>query len=92
MKTWRDADHPTYLKPKRSTCYGCGCKCAKSAWGPWCHPCNVERMTRINKAMAGGPSATRGDTEALAAGRPATKPRWLNREVGTPARQEPASQ
>ncbi len=53
MKTWRDADHPTYLKQKRSTCYGCGCKCAKSAWGPWCHPCNVERMTRINKAMAG---------------------------------------
>ena len=51
MKTWRDADHPTYLKAKRCTCYGCGVKCAKSAWGAWCHPCNVERMTRIDERM-----------------------------------------
>lgn len=50
-KTWRDADHPTYLGLALHECYGCGCRCTKTAWGPWCHPCNVERMTRINGTM-----------------------------------------
>lgn len=29
-------------------CLGCREKVPRAAWGPWCHPCNVKRMTRIN--------------------------------------------
>jgi hypothetical protein len=49
---WRDEKHPSYHGPRNYPCLGCGKPCAKSAWGKWCHPCNVERMTRINKSMA----------------------------------------
>jgi len=51
-KTWRDADHPSYCGRLTHTCLGCGKRCTKSAWGKWCHPCNVDRMTRLNKGMA----------------------------------------
>jgi hypothetical protein len=34
------------------TCLGCRKRCTKPAWGNWCHPCNVERMTRMNKNVA----------------------------------------
>jgi len=48
---YQDPDDPSYHGKKTSTCLGCGGKCAKSAWGPWCHPCNVERMDRISASM-----------------------------------------
>lgn len=56
MKPWADPNHESYRvsrKRGKHTCLGCGQTCTYSAWGPWCHPCNVKRMTRINKAMAG---------------------------------------
>lgn len=56
MKPWADPNHESYHKSRKAgahTCLGCGCVCTYTAWGPWCHPCNVARMTRINKAMAG---------------------------------------
>lgn len=54
---------------------------------------NIELVgTASAEPLAGGPSATRGDTEALAAGRPATKPRWLNRDIGKPVCLKPALQ
>jgi hypothetical protein len=52
MKPWADPQHRSYLGPKTERCLGCGEKCSKSAWGPWCHPCNVVRMARLNKSMA----------------------------------------
>lgn len=51
MAPWRDPKK--YDGPKRHTCLGCGCACTKSPWGKWCFACNVQRMERINKAMAG---------------------------------------
>ncbi len=59
VKPWADSNHPSYrVSVKRGGrgphhCLGCRKPCTYSAWGPWCHPCNVVRMTRINKAMAG---------------------------------------
>lgn len=55
MKPWADPMHESYrVSRQRGThhCLGCGVSCTYSAWGPWCHPCNVTRMTRINKGMA----------------------------------------
>ena len=55
MKLWADPNHDSYhhsRKRGRHHCLGCGVSCTYSAWGPWCHPCNVERMTRINASMA----------------------------------------
>ena len=52
MKPWADAEHYSYLGRQTGRCLGCGCKCSRSSWGWWCHPCNVERMTRLNKSMA----------------------------------------
>jgi hypothetical protein len=49
---WRDEKHPSYHGRKTKQCLGCGKKCSRSAWGPWCYPCNVTRMRRINKGMA----------------------------------------
>jgi len=54
-KPWHDPNHESYhisRKPGQHGCLGCGTECTYSAWGPWCHPCNVTRMTRINKGMA----------------------------------------
>ena len=51
-KTWRDADHPSYCGRLTHTCLGCRKRCAKSAWGPWCHQCNVKRMTSISNGTA----------------------------------------
>lgn len=57
-KPWADPNHDSYrISVKRGGrgphhCLGCGKGCTYSAWGPWCHPCNVTRMTRINKSMA----------------------------------------
>lgn len=55
MKPWADPNHESYRvsrKPGKHRCLGCGCSCTYTAWGPWCHPCNVKRMTKINKGMA----------------------------------------
>lgn len=48
MIAYQDPNHASYHGPKTVKCYGCGCKCAKSAWGNWCHPCNVKRLDRIS--------------------------------------------
>lgn len=48
MIAYQDAEHPSYNGKKTVKCYGCGCKCSKSAWGNWCHPCNVKRLDRIS--------------------------------------------
>ena len=48
---YQDPEQPSYHGKKAVTCYGCGCKCAKSAWGNWCHPCNVKRIDRISANM-----------------------------------------
>lgn len=56
MKPWADPNHESYSvsrKPGKHCCLGCRKPCTYTAWGPWCHPCNVERMTDIDKAMAG---------------------------------------
>ena len=52
---WRNPNHPSYhrsRKPGKHTCLGCDTPCTYTAWGPWCHPCNVTRMRKINKGMA----------------------------------------
>lgn len=54
-KPWADPNHESYhrsRKPGKHTCLGCSTPCTYSAWGRWCHPCNVVRMRRINKCMA----------------------------------------
>lgn len=51
MLAYQNPDHPSYRGLKTVTCYGCGEKCSKSAWGNWCHPCNVERMDRITATL-----------------------------------------
>lgn len=48
---YQDPEHPSYHGKKTVKCYGCGCKCAKSAWGPWCFPCNIKRLDRISASM-----------------------------------------
>jgi hypothetical protein len=53
MTAYQDAAHPSYHGPKSVKCYGCGQKCAKSAWGAWCHPCNVRRMDKISSTLNG---------------------------------------
>jgi hypothetical protein len=63
MKPWADPNHPSYQGIQNKRCLGCGKACHYSAWGPWCHPCNVTRMTRINKSMA-ALARSIGDEEA----------------------------
>lgn len=53
MIAYQNPEHPSYHGRKAVTCYGCGEKCAKSAWGNWCHPCNVKRLDQISSALAG---------------------------------------
>lgn len=53
MIAYQDAQHSSYHGPKVVKCYGCGKKCAKSAWGNWCHPCNVRRLDKISSALDG---------------------------------------
>lgn len=53
MLAYQNPQHPSYLGRKTVKCYGCGEKCAKSAWGNWCHPCNVKRMDQISAALDG---------------------------------------
>lgn len=45
---WKDPAHPGNKIRPRVVCIGCGNKGCITAWGPWCFPCNVERMTRLN--------------------------------------------
>ena len=55
MKPWADPNHESYRvfrQRGKHRCLGCGVSCTYTAWGPWCHPCNVTRMTRVNKSMA----------------------------------------
>ena len=55
MKPWADPHHESYSRSRRRGkhhCLGCSVDCTYTAWGPWCHPCNVKRMTDINKGMA----------------------------------------
>lgn len=51
MIAYQDPQHPSYLGPKKVKCHGCGEKCAKSAWGNWCHPCNVKRLDQIGATL-----------------------------------------
>ena len=53
MLAYQNPEHPSYHGRKVVKCYGCGVKCAKSAWGNWCHPCNVKRLDQISAALAG---------------------------------------
>lgn len=48
---YQDANHKSYHGPKTVKCYGCGKSCSKSAWGNWCHPCNVKRLDRISATL-----------------------------------------
>lgn len=51
MLAYQNPEHPSYLGRKVAKCFGCGKKCAKSAWGQWCHPCNVKRLDQISAAL-----------------------------------------
>lgn len=51
MIAYQDAAHPSYHGEKTEKCYGCKNPCTKSAWGPWCHPCNVTRLDRISASL-----------------------------------------
>ena len=51
MKKWADINHPSYHGKKTVSCLGCGERCSRSSWGPWCFTCNVYRMTGINRSM-----------------------------------------
>lgn len=51
MIAYQDAQHPSYRGPKVVKCYGCGRTCAQSAWGNWCHPCNVRRLDQISSTL-----------------------------------------
>lgn len=53
MLAYQNPEHPSYLGPKSAKCYGCGQQCAKSAWGPWCHACNVKRLDQISSTLDG---------------------------------------
>ena len=53
MIAYQNPEHPSYHGRKAVKCYGCGVKCSKSAWGNWCHPCNVKRMDQIGAALNG---------------------------------------
>lgn len=53
MIAYQDPQHVSYHGPKTVKCYGCGEKCSKSAWGNWCHPCNVKRLDGISAALDG---------------------------------------
>lgn len=55
MKPWKDSGHESYhhsRKRGKHHCLGCGASCTYTAWGPWCYPCNVQRMEGLNKSMA----------------------------------------
>jgi hypothetical protein len=55
MKPWADPNHESYHHSRRKGrhhCLGCRKEVPYSAWGPWCHPCNVARMKNIDKGMA----------------------------------------
>lgn len=54
VKKWADPNHDSYhrsRKPGDHACLGCGTPCTYTAWGPWCFPCNVARLSRIDKSM-----------------------------------------
>jgi hypothetical protein len=51
MIAYQNPEHASYHGPKVVKCYGCGSKCAKSAWGNWCHPCNVKRLDQIGSTL-----------------------------------------
>lgn len=53
MIAYQNPEHPSYHGPKVVKCYGCGKACAKSAWGEWCHACNVKRLDRISANLDG---------------------------------------
>ena len=53
MIAYQNPEHPSYKGRKTVKCYGCGVKCSKSAWGNWCHPCNVTRLDRISATLDG---------------------------------------
>ena len=54
-RPWADPNHESYHRSRKRgkhVCLGCRETCTYSAWGPWCHPCNVDRMTRLDKSFA----------------------------------------
>lgn len=67
MLAYQNPDHPSYHGRKAVKCYGCGEKCSKSAWGNWCHPCNVKRLDRISATLDGMVERAKFD-EAVRAG------------------------
>lgn len=48
MLAYQNPEHPSYRGKPTEKCLGCRKAVPKSAWGPWCHPCNVERLDRIS--------------------------------------------
>lgn len=53
MIAYQDPQHPSYHGKKTGKCFGCGVKCSRSAWGWWCHPCNVKRLDGISASLDG---------------------------------------
>ena len=54
MLPYQDPEHESYSVSRRRgkhRCLGCGTPCTYSAWGPWCHPCNVARMDKIGATL-----------------------------------------
>lgn len=51
MLAYQNPAHPSYHGRKTAKCYGCGQLCSRSAWGQWCHPCNVKRLDRISASL-----------------------------------------
>jgi len=54
MLAYQDPNHESYHKsrrPGRHHCLGCKKPVPYSAWGPWCHPCNVKRLDQISSFL-----------------------------------------
>ncbi len=49
---WKDANHWSYHGRPTHRCPGCRKRIPYSTWGAWCHPCNVRRMTRMDRTLA----------------------------------------
>lgn len=51
MLAYQNPEHPSYLGKPTAKCHGCKKAVPKSAWGEWCHPCNVARLDRISASL-----------------------------------------
>jgi hypothetical protein len=50
-RPWADPNHKGNKIRPRVQCIGCGAMGCVTAWGPWCFPCNVARMTRLDASF-----------------------------------------